>query len=394
VHPRRGHGDGIGESDYSFGADQRDGLHLLGDGDECLWDQFGLVGIELGDASGARVELHLYGALGGRIERSVIQLHGDAQRILQRNRYTHAVGRRVIDSGGADVQRLIGGTDIHHHAHGRGSGHTHAGQQWLAYESGRARLCHASLGTSYRNRNRGKWIGIGELHGAGIDGRIGDYLVPGDLQSGRVDRDGIGEPDHGSRADERDRVHLLADRDKYIWDQPCIVGIELGDASGSRVELHLHGTLGRRTECGIVQLHRYAQRALQWDHHDHTLGRRVIDSDCADVQQLIGGADVQHHAHGRGTCEFDAGQQRHAYERKRIDVRNTPGGTGHWRRNGGEWIGFGEFHGAGVNGRIGHYHVPGDLQSGRGDRHGIDESDYGFRADERDGVHLLGDCDE
>jgi hypothetical protein len=181
VSSGRGHGDGISESDYSFGADERNRLHLLGDGDKYVWDQRGIVGVEFGDASGASVELHLDGACGRRTERSVIQLHGDAQRTLQRDRHINAVGRRVVDSGGADVQQFSGGTDIHHHAHSRGSGYSDADQQRFAYEPEYIDLRNASLGAGHWRSDSGEWGGFGELHGAGIDGRIGDYHVPGDM---------------------------------------------------------------------------------------------------------------------------------------------------------------------------------------------------------------------
>jgi len=262
VYSGRGHGDRIGESDHRFRADERDRLHLLGDSYKYVWDQRCIGGIELGDPSGASVELHLDRTLGRRTEYGLIQLHGDAQRILQRDGYRDAIGRGAIDTGCADVQRLIGGTDIHYHAHLRGSGYSDADERRLAYESGGAGLCDASLGTGHWRRDGGKWIGSGEFHGAGVDRRVGDYHVSGDLQSGRVDRDRIDEPDRGFRADERHGVHLLCDGDKYVWDQRCIGGIELADASGPRFELQLYGAGGRRTECGIVQLHRYAQRTL------------------------------------------------------------------------------------------------------------------------------------
>jgi hypothetical protein len=82
------------------------------------------------------------------------------------------------------------------------------------------------------------------------------------MQSGRGYRGGHVEPDYGFRTDERDSVHLLGDCDECLWDQRGIAGIELGDAGGARVELHLHGAGGRRAQYGVVQLHGVAQRRL------------------------------------------------------------------------------------------------------------------------------------
>jgi hypothetical protein len=82
------------------------------------------------------------------------------------------------------------------------------------------------------------------------------------VHSGRVDRDGIGESDYSFGPDERDRLHLLGDCHKYLWDKRCIVVIELVDASGAGVELHLIGAGGRRAEHGVLQLHGDAQRRL------------------------------------------------------------------------------------------------------------------------------------
>ena len=100
----RGYRGGRVEPDYRFRTDERNGVHLLGDCDECLRDQRGIAGIELGDAGGARVELHLHRTHRGCAEYGVVQLYGVAQRSLQRDRHGNAFGGWVVDPGSSDVQ--------------------------------------------------------------------------------------------------------------------------------------------------------------------------------------------------------------------------------------------------------------------------------------------------
>jgi len=100
----RGYRGGHDEPDYGFRTDERNGVQLLGDCDERLWDRRGIAGLKLGDAGRARVQLHLHRAGGRCAEYGVGQLYGVAQRRLQRDSYGNAIGRWVIHSGGADVQ--------------------------------------------------------------------------------------------------------------------------------------------------------------------------------------------------------------------------------------------------------------------------------------------------
>ena len=377
----RGDRGGNVEPDYRFRTDERNGVHLLGDCDECLWDQLGIAGIELGDAGGACFELHLHGTRGGCAEYGVVQLYGVAQRSLQRDRHGNAVGGGVIDPGGSDVQQLGSAANIHRDTLGDRSGHAHSGQQRLTSEPECVDLRNTSLGAGDWHRNHGKCVGIGALYGAGGDRRVGRNHLYRCVHPRRGHGDGIGESDYSFGADQRDGLHLLGDCDECLWDQFGLVGIELGDASGARVELHLYGALGGRIERSVIQLHGDAQRILQRNRYTHAVGRRVIDSGGADVQRLIGGTDIHHHAHGRGSGHTRADEQRLAYESGGARLCDASPGAGHWNRDSGEWIGIGELHAAGVNRRVSDYLLPGDLQSGRGDGYGHVESDHSFGVD-------------
>ena len=154
---------------------------MLSDSDKCVWDQPGIGGIQHGDSRGLGVELQPYGTPGRGIEYGIVQLHGVAQRTLQRDGDDHTIGRRVVDASGADVQRVIGGTDVYGHAHGRRSGDAHASQQRRALKPRCIDLRNASGRADYRNRDARKWVGIGALYGTGVDGRIGYYYLYGGM---------------------------------------------------------------------------------------------------------------------------------------------------------------------------------------------------------------------
>ncbi len=76
--------------------------------------------------------------------------------------------------------------------------------------------------------------------------------------------------------------------------------------SGSRHHLYVYGAERRGVEHSFRQLYRDAEWQLQWFDYCHSLGRRPVHTNCADLQQLCRSADVHHHTDSSGASDADS----------------------------------------------------------------------------------------
>ncbi len=176
---------------------------------------------------------------------------------------------------------------------------------------------------------------------------------------------------------------------EYVRHERGLGGVELGNAHGD--DVYVDGPVGRAVEYSLEQLHCDAERPLHGDDHGHSVRRRALDGDGADVQQFLDGADVHDHAGGGGAGDSDAQQQRGFDERVGADLRHSARGSDDRHGDAREHTTLGGVHSR-VSGRLGDYQLHGDVRDSNGD--GQRESDHSNRADERDCLHVHGDGDE
>ncbi len=266
---------------------------MHGNGDERLRHERGLGGVELGYAHGD--DVYVDGPVGRSVERSLEQLHGDAERPLYGDDHGHAFRWWIIDAGCADVQQFLDGADVHGHALGGGAGDSDAQQQRGVDEPVGGDLCDSARGSDDRYGDAWEHADFGCVHGR-LNGRLGDYELHGDVRD--ANGDGQRESDHSNRADERDCLHLYGDGDEPIRYQRLVGSLQLGDSVADSDDVYVDGPGGWRSEHGVNELHGNAERNLHGDDHDHAVRGRAFDGDGADVQQFPDGADAHDYADG------------------------------------------------------------------------------------------------
>ncbi len=91
---------------------------------------------------------------------------------------------------------------------------------------------------------------------------------------------------------------MHGDGDEHVRRERGVGSFQFGDSASDSDDVYFDGTRGRSAERGLDELHGNAERDLHGDDHDHSVRRRIIDGDGADVQQFPDGADAHDYADG------------------------------------------------------------------------------------------------